>query len=740
MHEKLNEKHRNICSLLHRRKVADAIILLRDMVRQSQLEYFNSRLDELLGTYQNILHHSFSAVKDPQREKVYHYLVRSLLEIADELKEHLHSEAGQQHTYRIRKELLQSRRVDRGEARSIIGNLTFDRELAGLLKDVRVGPADEYTSREEALIRLFNIIWLANRYTDSEMDLLEAVCDSDALPWHDKALVVSALTLSLLRYFDLNKFMILLRFVDKREQFVWERAMVGVFMGFLKYNDRYYLYPMLEEKTLALQSFPDIEQNLEAILIQFTKSKETDKVRRKWEEEILPEMIKMRPKIEEKLDLHNISQDDFSEEKNPEWETVFEDAPDLLNKLQEFTEMQMEGMDVFISAFAPLKGFPFFRQISNWFVPFYAANPAIAHVLKSPTGEIDLTPLVEKLEATYFMCNSDKYSFCMNLGLVPDEQKAMMMNMLNAEMMNISELEKGEELINSMAMTKSIYTQYFQDLYRFFKLHPWRAEFDDVFSLDIDLYETSFVKHLVSDKKTIRNIAEFYFDKKFYADALKIFLAILQEEPSNIELFEKVAFCYEKSGDFVLAFEYYQKADLIESDRLWIIRKLALCCKMLSRWQDALSYYRQAARLAPDDMNTQASTGQCLIHLERYEEALQVYFKLEVLAPENHRIRRPLAWCSFLLGKLDTARDYLERLLSEEPDNKYDLMNLAHVYWCQGRAGDASGLYARSLKAWDNFRDFESSFNEDRKHLARYNISKFDMDLMADFARYQSNG
>jgi len=315
-----------------------------------------------------------------------------------------------------------------------------------------------------------------------------------------------------------------------------------------------------------------------------------------------------------------------------------------------------------------------------------------------------------------------------------------MMNMLNAEMMNISELEKGEELINSMAMTKSIYTQYFQDLYRFFKLHPWRAEFDDVFSLDIDLYETSFVKHLVSDKKTIRNIAEFYFDKKFYADALKIFLAILQEEPSNIELFEKVAFCYEKSGDFVLAFEYYQKADLIESDRLWIIRKLALCCKMLSRWQDALSYYRQAARLAPDDMNTQASTGQCLIHLERYEEALQVYFKLEVLAPENHRIRRPLAWCSFLLGKLDTARDYLERLLSEEPDNKYDLMNLAHVYWCQGRAGDASGLYARSLKAWDNFRDFESSFNEDRKHLARYNISKFDMDLMADFARYQSNG
>ena len=738
MHEKINKQYRHVCDLLHRRKVLDAIDLLREMVKQSNLEFFNNQLDELLDTYQNILRHSFLPAKDPERDKVFRYLIRSLLEMADELKEHLHNAIGQQHTYRMRSELLQSRRVERGDAAGIIGNLTFDRELAGILKDVKVGDGADDSVREDALIGLFNIIWLANRYTDSEMELLEAVCDSDVLPWHDKALVVSALTLSLLRYFDPNKLLILLRFVNKKEPFVWERAMVGVFLGYLKFNDRYDLYPVLGEKTRALQAFPGIEQNLEAILIQFTKSKETDKVRKKWEDEILPEMIKMRPKIEEKLDLQQISSDDFGEEKNPEWETVFEDVPDLLNKLQEFTELQMDGMDVFISAFSPLKGFPFFRQISNWFVPFYAENQALSHVLKSTTEDIDLTPLIERLETTYFMCNSDKYSFCLNLGLVPDEQKSMMMNMLNAEMKNISELEKGEELINSFAMTKSIYTQYFQDLYRFFKLHPWREEFDDVFALQIDLYETTFVNQLVADKKTIRNIAEFYFDKKFYHDALKVFLAIIKDEPSDIELFEKIAFCYEKTGSFNQAYSFYQKADLIESDRLWIVRKLAFCCKMLGRWQDALSYYQQAAQLAPDDLNIQASTGQCLIHLERYDEALQVYFKVEVLAPENHRIRRPLAWCSFLSGKLETARDYLERLLSEEPGNKYDLMNLAHVCWCMDQTEESADLYAKSIRAWSGFKEFETSFNEDRKHLARFGITETDMDLMIDYARLKS--
>jgi tetratricopeptide (TPR) repeat protein len=738
-YQKTTNDYQTICRLLHGRRVADAILRLREMVRDSGREFLNEQLDELLDTYRNILRHSFTAAKDPEREKVYHYLIRSLLELADEQKEYLLSREPSLRTYRMKEQLRKTSRVERGDAASLIESLTLDDELAVLLQGAGVGKPGMPANREEALVRVFNIIWLSDKYSDGEVELLQAVCDSEKLPWHDKALVVSALTLSLLRYFDLSKFLILFRFVSRQQELVWERAMVGVFMGFLKYNDRYYLYPQLEEQTLALREFPNIEQNIEAILVQFTKSKETDKVKKKWEEEILPAMMKMRPKIEEKLDLDNIIQEETGEERNPDWETVFEDAPDLLNKLQEFTEMQMEGMDVFISAFSQLKGFPFFHEISNWFVPFYKENQALSPIIRGTNQEVDLTPLVEKLEGTYFMCNSDKYSFCLNLGQVPDQQKAMMMNMLNAEMKNISELEKDEGLLNSFAMTKSIYTQYFQDLYRFFKLHPRRGEFDDIFGMALDLHETFFVKHLVSDEKTIRNIAELYFDKKFFPDALKVFLAILEKDPANTELFEKIAFCYEKTGQFEQALAWYQKADLIDSDRPWIIRKLAWCSKMLHRWEDAHKYYSLAGKQDPDDLRIQANIGQCLIHLERYREALDVYFKVEVLAPENHRIRRPLAWCSFVLGKLDTARDYMERLPGEDPGNRYDLMNLGHVLWCQGEPDKALEMYRRSLESWKDHAAFALSFNEDRRHLARHGISDFDMDLMLDFLRIRES-
>ncbi len=137
----------------------------------------------------------------------------------------------------------------------------------------------------------------------------------------------------------------------------------------------------------------------------------------------------------------------------------------------------------------------------------------------------------------------------------------------------------------------------------------------------------------------------------------------------------------------------------------------------------------------PDDLKIQANIGQCLIHLERYEEALDVYFKLEVLAPDNHRIRRPLAWCSFILRKFETAKDYLQRLLVDDPDNKYDLMNLGHVCWSMKDPGQAFPLYMKSLENWKSVKEFENSFNEDRKHLISNNIDDFDIDLMVDYLR-----
>ncbi len=731
----ISNDYKSIMRQLHSRQLVDAIENLRQLVKKSSKEYFLNRIENLEFTYKSFLKHAFSEIKDPERDKVYEYLVKNLLELADELNETILAQNQAHNTCRLKEELNRAPRLEKTEIPSIIGNLTFDEKLNKTLEELNFAASSKTNPRQHTIAKVFRIIWLTDKFGDAENEFLQAICDSKALPSHDKALFVSALTIGLVRYFDLNKFNALFNFVKTGEDAVWQRAIVGLFLAFLKYNERVYLYPSLVQSIKNLSKSTDIEQNIEAIAIQFIKAKETDAIKHRWEEEILPEMLKMQPRIEEKLKLDDIFKEEFGEERNPDWETVFEESPGLLDKLAEFTEMQMEGMDIFISAFGKLKNFPFFAEISNWLVPFYVENEAIDFLRSSQAGQTDLTPLIQQLEKTFFMCNGDKYSFCLNLAMVPESQKAMMMNMMRTEIANFEEAEKNERMLDGFMATKNTYTQYFQDLYRFFKLHPWRNEFDDIFSMEVDLYENIFTKHLIFDPKVIRNIGELFFAKKFYSNALQVFLSIMENEKSNIELFEKIAFCYEKTGNLPVAFNYYLKADLIEADRPWILRKLAFCCKYLNKWEEALKYYKAVEKLEPDDLKVQANIGQSLVHLEDYQQALEYYFKIEVLAPENQRIRRPLAWCSFVLGKFDVASDYLNRLLSSEPGNPYDLLNLGHVYWCTARPTEALELYKESLKNFIDYNIFKESFTADRTHLQRHGILESDLDLMFDYIR-----
>ncbi|MFO8067590.1 MAG: hypothetical protein R6U11_08420 [Bacteroidales bacterium] len=739
LHSELIKTYNLICTQLHEKKLVNACNLLRKLVKASEQEFINETIDKHLETYRNLLKHSFSGVKDPKRDEIYHYLVRDLLELADMLKEIILSEKSYTNTYALKKQYQKTKPKDKPEVFAIIDSLTFDTELSNILKEVQVESSEMKHSRQEALENMFNFIWFTDKFSDVETEFVEYICNSKNLPWHDKCLAVSALTLSIMRYFDVEKIIALFHFVEKKEDSVWERALTGIIFSMLKFNDRFYLYPVIREKTEELKDFPDIEKHIEAIIIQYTKSKATEKVTDKWEKEILPEMMKMRPKIEEKLDLDNLFKEKTGEEQNPDWETVFEDDPGLLDKLAEFTQMQMEGMDVFMSTFSQLKHFKFFHKVGNWFLPFYSQNEHINNLIKDPEEGIDLSPLIEKLEDTYFMCNSDKYSFCLNLELVPPQQKSMMMNMMSSELKNISEVEKDESVLDNLTKSKSIYSQYFQDLYRFYKLHPWKREFEDLFEPKIDIFNTDFIKVLISNKSILRNIAELFFEKKFYEDALSVFLSILEEDKSNIELFEKIAFCYEKTGNFKNALEYYKKAEIIETGRLWIIKKIAFCNKLLTKWQEAYDYYKEAEKQSKEDLIIQANIAQCLIHLDRIEEALEYYFKIEVLAPENQKIRRPLAWCSFLLGKFDVAETYLKRLLENEPNNKYDLMNLGHVCWCKGETREAVNNYSKSLTNWKSVKDFLISFNEDRKHLVNLGIEPFEIDLMLDYVRIETS-
>ncbi|MFP4620861.1 MAG: tetratricopeptide repeat protein [Bacteroidales bacterium] len=733
------DNHKRASGYIARREVGFALDVLYNMAKEADSDYYNIQLDKHKETYTNILNHAFNKVDDPRRDEIYQHLLKSVLEVGDQLREYLLVRSRSSSIYKTKLKLEQEVASGIINYQDLLERLTVDEKLDDLLRDANIQSGNKQEPKEnertELHSKLFRVIWLIDKYGEDEFNLLQTINGSEKLPWYEKSLFVSALTLSVLRCFDSRKIELLFGFYEKGEEQVWQRALVGLLFAFYNYNDRIDLYSGLINKVDAYRGNEELEKNIEAIIIQTLKSKETEEITKKWEQEILPEILKMRPKIEKKLDLENIVSEKFFEDKNPEWEKVFEDSPDLLDKIQEFSKMQMEGSDVFMSAFGRLKHFSFFSRISNWFIPFYKENPDIVPAVSSDENQ-DLSPLVEKLESSHFMCNSDKYSFCLNLQYIPNEQKNTMMQLFNEEMKQMDEIGQDEELLNDFARTKSIYTQYLQDIYRFFKLHPLKKEIEDIFAEKLDIYNTKFYKRIVENKKIRRNIAEFYFEREQYDQAVEVFKNLKESEQNEAEVIEKIAYSYQRMGDHQQALNYYLKAELYDTNKAWVTKKIALCYRYLDKPEKALEYYQEAEHYEPDNLYVQAYIGHSLFQLERYEEALKYYFKVEYLAPENAKIRRPIAWCSFILGKYETAENYLHKLLEQE-SNYFDYISLGHVYWCMNEIGKAQESYKNAAVHEDsNFEKFTESFLDDRKYLEERGVEPLEVSLMLDKVKY----
>jgi tetratricopeptide (TPR) repeat protein len=734
-YQELNTKYQLIFDYIGKRRIKDAIDLLRTLCNSCRNRDLRTQLDIHSETYLNILKYSFELREDPEKEKVYNRLIKSIIGLTDDVKEDIIITHNLLSYYqlKIQSDEFIGQVINRSQ--EYVERLRLEKEAeTGDLKNEKI--IEIYNSQEykDSLAGLFRIIWLADKLNDKEIQLIGEISKSFSIAWYHKCTIVSALTLSLMRHFDSKKIDLLFNFYEEGEKHVWQRALVGLVLCLAFYNNRIKYYPEILQRLRAIQGMKNTDKSIEMIIIQFFKSRETEKITKKIQQEILPEMIRIKSKLEEKLDLDNLLSSASQEDKNPEWGTFFKESPDVYQKLEEFTNLQMEGADVFLGAFAMLKQFEFFNEISNWFLPFYKENEVISDTLRNASEGINIKQFAEGIERSNFLCNSDKYSFCLNIKHIPAFQKSSVLELFNMELKAMNELALDDELINSEALTKVIITQYFHDLYRFYKLHPLKAEFDDIFKLQTPIYEMQFFKEWTDDITILRNIGEFFFEKDHYKDALVIFNQVVESE-KKYELFEKMAYCCQQLGDFNKALDFYHKAELLDRNRLWLLNRIAWCYRKTGDFKKAVEYYRDAEKIEPEDLQVQANLGHTYMEMENYEEALKYYFKVEYLQPENRKVYRPIAWCSFMLGRLDNARKYLEKSITFE-GNKNDYLNLGHIFWCKGNKTKAIENYRTSLQmANSDFEWFAKVLTDDSRYLAVHGIHAFDIPLMIDYIK-----
>ncbi len=730
--QELKTIYRKISDNLADRRLKPAFDLIGKLISENSLGVYYDEYRNLEENYHFMLKYTMEGTSDPERQKVYLKLIVSVFELADKINGALLLKLSPALEYEKKRALSGSFITDLESHLKEIRD--FYRSNGKNTKSAAQSPEEASGEQQQKIRGLFYQIWLTDKLKPEEAGPLQEFLTDSRVPEPYRSFMVTSLTLSLQRFFDREKFSLLFNAFSVKEAGINQRALTGLLINLYKYDSRMPFYPEITGRLKILNDSPSFKLNLERIILQFIRSKETEKLQQRIRDEIIPEMIKISPNLKNKINLDSLMEEGLSEDRNPEWEEIFKDSPGLLNKMEEFSEMQMKGSDVFMGSFSMLKSFPFFNEPANWFMPFFTENPDI-------TGTIDTSDnaarqLMGSIEQAPLLCNSDKYSFCFSLQRIPKDNLKFMTQAMEAEMEQMKEIKKDEELLDSARSAEFVSNQYIQDLYRFFKLFPRKGDFEDIFSWRFDFHNKTALGYILrEDPKMLRNIGEYYFAKDYFEEASEIFGYLLEKEKSG-ELYQKIAWCHQKMGDFETALDGYLKAELYEINMLWNLKKIARCYQNLKKPDRALEYYREAEKTEPDNLANQLNIGQCLLELGKFDEALKCYFKVEYLAPGNKKVWRPIAWCSFLTGKKEQAEKYFQKLLEDEP-NKHDLINMGHVQWSLGNRKGALAFYQKSISEIGfSEAEFLDVFKEDMPHLLQQGIDSEDIPFMLDQLRY----
>jgi tetratricopeptide (TPR) repeat protein len=714
-------------------QLKEAIDTTRLLADELQWGDINDRLTDLHDNYRLMLQYYLQGVDDPERKRIFNKLAGKLLNLTILLREELKMRNFTSYEYTQKRYL--PHKLQFNNTADLYDSISYYHQKKQLYSEVdatlHVSEMQRIRQNFERLLPdLFMIYWLNTSLGHPEKTVFRKILLPEYPGVIEKCLIVSALTLNLWRMFDEEKLMMLIEACEHPERLVRQRALVGLCFVMSRYNDYLPYYPAVRNRLMLLADTTSVLENLKNIILLIAGSSDTDRITRKMQDEILPEMMKISPKIKSKLDAESLMKSEDWSEENPEWNELLEQSG-IGEKLQELTDLQLEGADVYMSTFAVLKNFPFFNETAHWFLPFDTEFSSVAELFSNKDQS-----LISAFLNNSVICNSDKYSFALSVMQMPTSQRDMMSRSFKSEADQLAEMTRDESILKPDLADKNIARQYIQDLFRFFRLHPQHSDFNDMFHSSLKMHHSVFFDMLAASSDLKEQLAEFYFTKNFYQQAVELYNELIKGTDPSAAMYQKCGFALQKLSRIDEALEAYKKADIIQPDDLWTVRKIALCYRLRGKYEQALEHYRHVDFLKPGTLNTRMQMAKCMIAMENYQDAMQVYTTLEKSYPEELKLWRAIGWNAFLTGNLFQAEYYLEKVLAVAPD-AIDLLNAGHIALCLNKRTEAVEFYRKTLAMQDHSLEFiVRQMEADKSHLLKNGISADDIQLIVDALAY----
>lgn len=584
-----------------------------------------------------------------------------------------------------------------------------------------------YQEHHDVISSLFDRVSFSRQWHTDDREFFEQLILSPTTDSNDTALLVSAITLSSITYFDVHKYIALAHIYQKAtEEPVRQRALVG---WALTTTRTHALYP--EVRALVEEMTHDEETSRQILELQtqlfFCINAENDQA--EISRDIMPNLMKnkgfdiTRHGIVEKEDdpMQDILDPEASDRAMEELERSFE----------RMSEMQRNGSDIYFGGFSQMKRYPFFYTLSNWFCPFYSAHPGLVATQEKMKGN----QFLDNLMSNGPFCDSDKYSFALALATVIEKIPESMRSALNDGAVLGATMP-----VEQLHSPSNIRLMYLQDLYRFFRLSDFRTCFYNPFGGDDSLNAlflcNDILQHHIAENDILR-LGNFLLKRRHYAALSRLL------EKSNIGESAKrdilAGYCLLHQGNHTEAMRQFGKALESEPANKRALAGYGRAAMISGNFTEAEKAYNQLSLLSPENRSYALHHALSLIKNGKAAEATPLLYKLSFEHSDDAEITRILAWSLLASLKPVQAQKEYDRLLTSGNAKAEDHLNAGYCHWVKGNISDAIGCFRQYIAMADNDMQIAEELSKDKDTLTANGITECELHMMADLLKEEAS-
>ena len=668
------------------------------------------KLDLLHADYRRLEECWKAGIQDPQQPEQYLRLLQRAYVLASNISIHRHMMSSS-----YLQQLYKSVRIDRyswqlSHIKEELQNFVSETAM------LELEPEHQRSDKELALNqqhqqltnRLFLYILTSHMWTVSVGEGMEEILLLPTIDSRDQQLVVSAIMLSLMNRFDIVKFRLLTRvYQQSHDRDVRQRALVGWALSVDDDFSRVYPEQQLILKDMLQQ--PRVCQELTELQLQLLYTLNADADSNKIKQEIMPELMKGQNFRVTRFGIEEIEEDPLEDVLHPD--AAERRMERVEESFQRMMDMQRQGADIYFGGFSQMKRFPFFYDMSNWFVPFYLQHPDISQFVKN-TESIQV---LKQILGRGAFCNSDKYSFVIAFQQVVDMLPADIKKMMKRGEAVIEETMENKEQQSTAFVRRS----YLMDVYRFFMLFPNRAALRNPFDMSRDGL-----------------LACFFFNSRLFCDTplddyKPQVLRILRKYKQQTMMMALLDSYPERLKDchYWLLKGRADKAYELEPHNEVVLAQLAKEFFKYKKYSDADAIYAELIMLHPEKMSYMLNRSVCLLEMEEYDDALKLLYQLSYEHENNRNVQRVMAWAFTCCDKLEQADNIYRQLLAQEKPETEDHINYGLCLWLQGKIVDAAQQFSHIMTVKESSEENKDKIF-DIQWLMKHGITETNIQLM----------